>query len=121
MTRSSKGVARWAAARRQSPPQLEPHEAARSGRLRARAQGSSFAAKTDGMLLRAAQHPPARALGRDSAGSQKSYEKPRNSHAPLFDSSMTQTQGATLGLTTKIGYDRVSVRVTGDLNVWFRR
>ena len=62
-----------------------------------------------------------RALGRDSAGSQKSYEKPRNSHSPLFDSSMTQTQGATLGLTTKIGNDRVSVRVTGDLNAWFRR
>ena len=41
MTRSSKGVARWAAARHQSPPQLEPHEAARSGRLHARAQGSS--------------------------------------------------------------------------------
>ena len=42
-------------------------------------------------------------------------------YSPLFDSSMRQTQGATLGLTAKIGYDRVSVRVTGDLNVWFQR
>eukprot|EP01046_Picozoa_sp_COSAG06_P000285 COSAG06_NODE_8_length_37897_cov_42.611884_4_plen_105_part_00 len=40
MTRSPKGVAQHAAARCQSSPQLEPHEAARSGRLRERAQGS---------------------------------------------------------------------------------
>ena len=63
----------------------------------------------------------AAAAGAGAAAGATAGEKPRNSPSPLFDSSMTQTQGATLGLTAKIGYDRVSVRVTGDLNAWFRR
>eukprot|EP01046_Picozoa_sp_COSAG06_P021883 COSAG06_NODE_1667_length_8758_cov_5.455133_1_plen_56_part_00 len=44
-----------------------------------------------------------------------------NRYEALLGASVVRMQGATLWSTAKLGRDRVSMGITGDLNVWLRR
>ena len=63
--------------------------------------------------------PPRPPSNRPLGGLFGSILPPKRRYA-LLGASMVRMQGAALWLTAKIGRDRVSMGITGDLNVWFQ-